>query len=291
MRKLLLVGGTGYIGKQFRKVCLPDYELICTSSSANNSLLKLDLANPLEFAYSQFQPGDVCLLTAAISSPDVCVSKFEYAWAVNVTGTSKFIERLIERGVRIIFFSSDTVYGHQETPFNENSTCSPVGEYALMKREVETRFMNNDQFKCIRLSYVFSHEDKFTNYLLNCAKDSKEAELFHPFYRAIVHRDDVVEGALALARRWQDFPDPIINFGGPDLLSRIDFAECLRKQAIPQLMYRHIIPEDDFFAKRPRTIAMLSPVFEQLLGRMPHKLAEAIEYEKIAQSQLSEKVI
>ena len=66
-----------------------------------------------------------------------------------------------------------------------------------MKSEVEKRFLGNPFFKTIRLSYVFSREDKFTKYLVGCAQRDEEAELFHPFYRAIIHRDDVVEGALS----------------------------------------------------------------------------------------------
>ncbi len=280
--RLLLVGGRGYIGKRITEICLPEYELICTSSINSNDSLKLDLAKPSCFDYSQVQAGDVCLLTAAISSPDVCLSKYEYAWSINVTGTSEFISRLIDLGVRIVFFSSDTVYGQCETPFDEKLVCNPVGEYAVMKYEVEKRFLNHSQFKSVRLSYVFSHEDKFTRYLISCAQDNKEADLYHPFYRAIVHRDDVVEGVLSLAKNWDVFPHSIINFGGPDVLSRIDFAEIIRQQVLPQLKYRHIFPEDDFFVKRPRTIAMLSPFLRQLLGRPPHKLAEAVKTENIA---------
>ena len=98
-----------------------------------------------------------------------------------------------------------------------------------MKCEVEQRFSGNASFKAIRLSYVFSREDKFSRYLTGCAERNEEADLFHPFFRAIVHRDDVVDGALALAAHWDDFPEQVINFGGPQVLSRIEFAECLRE--------------------------------------------------------------
>lgn len=75
--------------------------------------------------------------------------------------------------------------------FDETAACNPAGEYAAMKREVEQRFSDNASFKAIRLSYVFSPEDKFSRYLAGCAERNEEADLFHPFFRAIVHRDDV----------------------------------------------------------------------------------------------------
>jgi dTDP-4-dehydrorhamnose reductase len=285
--RLLLVGGRGYIGKNIIKSAASSHDLLITSSAYSNDLLKLDLSNTSEFDYSQIRRGDICLLAAAISSPDVCLSNHQYAWSVNVTGTSDFIARIMDRGARVIFFSSDTVYGQKEMLFDENSLCNPAGEYAIMKYEVEKLFLNCDQFKSIRLSYVFSHEDKFTQYLLSCSRDNKEAELFHPFFRAIVHREDVVEATLSLAQHWDEFPQPIINFGGPDVLSRLDFAEILRLHALPQLKYKHVIPSDNFFDNRPRTIAMMSPLLDKLLGRPAHKLADAVRIEKIVQAQLA----
>lgn len=219
------------------------------------------------------------MLTAAISAPDICAREHDRAWAVNVTNTSSFIQSVIDRGARVIFFSSDTVYGEREDEFDEKTACNPVGEYALMKREVEQRFEGNASFKAIRLSYVFSRDDKFSRYLVGCAERNEEADLFHPFYRSIVHRDDVVEGSLALAKHWDEVPEMVINFGGPQLLSRVDFAECLREVRLHDLRVKVTEPGADFFKNRPRIIAMTSPVFARLLGRQPRKLLEAARLE------------
>jgi nucleoside-diphosphate-sugar epimerase len=106
-----------------------------------------------------------------------------------------------------------------------------------------------------------------------------EAELFHPFYRAIIHRDDVVEGALALAQRWEEFPQQVFNFCGPEMLSRIDFADCLKSVALSSLRYRVTEPGSDFFKNRPRVIAMSSNVLPQLLRRSSRSLLEAAKFE------------
>jgi nucleoside-diphosphate-sugar epimerase len=193
--------------------------------------------------------------------------------------TSVFVERVIARGARVIFFSSDAVYGERSDHFDKDTECHPAGEYAVMKQEVEKQFIGEKSFKSIRLSYVFSREDKFTKYLAGCAERGEEAELFHPFYRAIVHRGDVVDSALALAERWDEFPQQIINFGGPEILSRVEFAECMQKHAFPNLQFRVTEPGDTFFKNRPRMIAMKSTILPALLGRPVHTLAEAVQIE------------
>jgi nucleoside-diphosphate-sugar epimerase len=144
-----------------------------------------------------------------------------------------------------------------------------------MKHEVEKRFIGNLQFKAIRLSYVFSREDRFTKYLSGCAKHGEAAEIFHPFYRAIIHRDDVVDGAIALALRWHEYPQPVINFGGPEVLARTEFAQVLKEVVLPDLRFSVTEPDAEFFKNRPRVIRMESPVLASLLGRATRKLRQA----------------
>jgi nucleoside-diphosphate-sugar epimerase len=276
---LIVVGASGYIGSRILSATRNLHDVLGTSSAATGNFLKLNLNIPSEFDYEVVRISDVIFLTAAISAPDICAREHNRAWAVNVTGTSEFICQVMARGGRVIFFSSDTVYGEGVDEFDEKAACNPAGEYAEMKYEVEKQFLGNPLFKTIRLSYVFSHEDKFTNYLIDFTSRDEEAELFRPFYRAIVYRDDVVEGALALAKRWDEFPQQVINFGGPEVLSRIDFAECLKRVALPNLRYRVTEPGDDFFKNRPRIIAMSSNVLPDLLGRPSRSLLEAAQIE------------
>lgn len=274
-----VIGGRGYLGAALYLLIPDDVVRLRTASSASAGFLRLRLENPQDYADLPINAGDVVFLAAAISAPDICAREHDRAWGANVTGTSAFISNAIDRGARVIFFSSDTVYGEREDEFDETVACNPAGEYAEMKREVEQRFAGNASFKALRLSYVFSREDKFSRYLAGCAERNEEADLFHPFYRAIVHRDDIVEGALALAVRWDEVPEQVINFGGPQVLSRIDFAECLREAHFHDLRFKVTEPGADFFKNRPRVIAMTSPVFARLLGRQPRTLREAARLE------------
>lgn len=271
----VVVGARGYLGASLLYKARQIGAAIGTSSTDISNMNRLSLYAPSDFDFDKIRSGDVVLLTAAISAPDVCAREHDRAWAVNVIGTSSFIQSVIDRGAKVVFFSSDTVYGEREDLFDETAACDPAGEYAQMKREVEQRFSGNALFKSIRLSYVFSREDKFSRYLIGCAERNEEADLFHPFYRAIVHRDDVVEGALALAEHWDETPEQFINFGGPEVLSRVEFAECFQKTYLQHLKFKVTEPDDSFFEHRPRVIAMKSPVFSRLLGRSPHSLCEA----------------
>jgi dTDP-4-dehydrorhamnose reductase len=277
--KYFVIGGRGYVGAKLFSSIPHGVIGLRTASSNLADFLRLRLEAPQDFADLPIADGDVVFLTAAISAPDICAREYEQAWNANVIGTSAFISSAIDRGARVIFFSSDTVYGEREDEFDERAACNPAGEYAQMKRDVEQRFSGNASFKSIRLSYVFSRVDKFSRYLIGCAERNEEADLFHPFYRAIVHRDDVVEAALALAEHWDETPEQYINFGGPQVLSRVEFAECLQKAHFEHLQFKITEPSGSFFENRPRVIAMKSPVFSKLLGRPPRSLCEAARIE------------
>lgn len=277
--KIFVVGASGYIGKPLLLHASNHALATGTSSTGTGALLRLRLDDLENFNYELINDSDVILLSAAISAPDICSREPERVWSVNVKGTSQFISRAIDRGARVVFFSSDTVYGENDNDFDETAACIPAGEYALMKHEVEKCFIGDPSFKTIRLSYVFSNEDKFTKYLRACSERDEEAEIFHPFCRAVVHRDDVVQGAIALAIRWEEFPQVVINFGGPDVISRIDFASALKDTALPRLRFRQVEPDASFFANRPRIIQMRSPLLPLLLGRPVRTLRDSIQYE------------
>ena len=44
-------------------------------------------------------------------------------------------------------------------------------------------------------------EDKFTTYLKNCATSGEIADIFDPFDRAVIHRDDVIQGVINISKK------------------------------------------------------------------------------------------
>lgn len=274
--RALIVGSNGYLGKELFAAACRLGEVRGTSSRAGAGAIQLDLGNAAAFDYASIQKREVIFLTAAISEPDVCASEHDRAWAINVTGTSIFIGKALDLGARVVFFSSDTVYGEQSTPCDEAQARQPGGgAYADMKHAIETKFSGHPDVKSIRLSYVFSREDRFSRYLAGCAERNVVAEVFHPFSRAVIHRDDVVTGALALAREWETMPQAVINFGGKQVMSRLEFAQILKDGMLPNLRFAAVEPPSGFFANRPRVVAMHSPILPQLLARPQRSLQEA----------------
>ncbi len=274
--RLVVVGASGYIGS---RILATAPEASWGTGRSDSALVHYDLSIPDSFPWSHVVAGDTLVIAASVSSPDVCAREREKAWSINVEGTARLISKALKYGANVVFLSSDTVYGEQRAEVDESAAAVPFGDYAVMKHHVEKMFIGEHRFKSLRLSYVFSREDQFTKYLAKCAQTSRTAEVYHPFYRAIIHRDDVVEGILNLANRWKDFPQSILNFGGPELVARMDLAKALQEQALANLRFKRSANDSDFFLSRPRSINMLSPHLITILGRVPRRLGDAIDYE------------
>lgn len=264
---MIVIGSSGYLGRKLFLRANQITHALGTSTSGDFGSIKFNLDKPDDFPYRELKTGEVVVLTAAISAPDICSKEFKRAWDINVEKTSRFIEKVLACEARVIFLSSDTVYGECEGLTDETAICKPLGEYAQMKCEVENRFLSNPLFKTIRLSYVISGEDKFTQYLLQTAVIGKIAEVFHPFNRSMIYRDDVIEGILNLASKWENYPWGIVNFGGAGLVSRADYAKAFKSLIKPDLELVIEQPDPNFFLSRPRVINMASPLLEKILGR------------------------
>ena len=275
-----LVGATGNIGK---RVVEKGGDRINVISRFE---LKLD-QRPLYYNFdaksiggTSIKEGEEIIFAAAISEPSVVSAQFEKALAVNVDSTGEFIETALGKGCKVLFLSSDAVYGDVETGFDESHPTNPKGAYAEMKAVVEKRFEGNPNFKALRLSYNFFKDDRFTTYLRQCAEKGVEAEVFDPLTRAVVHRDDTVDAILNITADWDNCQGwQYINCGGPEVMSRQRFTEILKNTALPTLKYKVTAPPAKFYGDRAAFSEMHSPNLEKILGRERTPIEKAVELE------------
>lgn len=268
---LKIIGATGNVGKRVLEKSLDvwhnDVEAIST---------RLD-KDQLDYDFNSLTLNDVIVFCAAVSEPSVCANNPEYARKVNVESTIEFIQKSLERNAKIIFLSSDAVYGNKSFPFDEKWDIEPSGIYAKMKSEVEKKFIGDPHVKILRSSYNVFKEDRFISYLEKCAKSGEVAEVFSPFSRSVIHRDDIVDVILSLSRSWDH--SQIINCGGPENICRSEFAQIVKEELYPDLKINVVRPEEKFYEDRPSVINMKSPLLTNILGRPQRTLREAIRME------------
>jgi dTDP-4-dehydrorhamnose reductase len=262
-----IIGSDSYISKRFFSNYKNKLNIKLLSRNCDDKKNIIDLNYPNDFDFKTIEKDDSVIFFAAISSPDECEKNKEYAYNINVTATKIFIENCINRGARILFFSSDVVYGNTNIISDEKTPTAPFGNYAIMKNEVENYFKNSDLLKIFRLSYVWSHDDKYTKYLVNCAIKNEIAEVFNSLFRNVVYINDVTDAINNLFLTWDYWDNQIFNICGVELLSRLDIARYLKEEVYTNLKYKCVEPGSDFYKNRIKSISIKSIYFEKLLNK------------------------
>lgn len=227
-----LVGSSGYISGFLLKRFAEENHInkVLKLDQSEGADVHLNLLEPEKFDYAALDDIEYVVFTAAISGPDKCASDFDWCWSINVTGTSYFISEAIKRNCKVMFFSSDAVYG--DIPgmiYDENSETKAETPYGRMKKAVEDRFKDDANFKAIRLSYVASAKDRFISYCLKCIENSETADIFHPFYRNVIIVSDVVDVVVWFSKHWNEYEPFVLNIAGKELVSRVRMADELNR--------------------------------------------------------------
>lgn len=269
--KTALVGSSGYIAEFIlqRFIKERDIESILKIDRNDKADVFLELSEAEKFDYELLNDIDYIVFTAAISGPDQCAREYDISWNINVTGTIYFIREAIKRGCRVLFFSSDAIFG--DIPgmiYDEESATEANTPYGKMKKVVEDEFKEEALFKAIRLSYVASAKDRFITYCLNCIRDNKVADIFHPFYRNVVVVSDVVDVVTYFALHWTEYEPTFLNVAGKELVSRVRIADELNRFLNRKLRYIITMPDEEFFRNRP-CITQMKSLYLKKYGIIP----------------------
>ena len=115
------------------------------------------------------------------------------------------------------------------------------------------------------------------SYLTKCAKEGKPGVVYHPFYRNAVYWQDVLDSVRNICDNWESVSYSVFKICGPELLSRKDIAYMYRNIVGRKLEVRVVAQVDEaVFKARPKMINMQSKYLEDILGRKPKNIAEAM---------------
>lgn len=128
----LIVGGDSELGSAL-KARAPS---IATSRRGNGLLL--DLANDDWYIPKGITAAVIC---AAITKLQACEADPEGTSRINVTQTLRLADRLLDRGIPVLFISSNHVFDGTIPFIPPDSPHSPVSEYGRQKAKAELGFM------------------------------------------------------------------------------------------------------------------------------------------------------
>lgn len=144
-KKILFTGGSGLLGGELRKH-LPDSH--CPGH------FDFDVCNLVQMEeYLSQREISTVLHAAAFTSPPKVDKEPGKAVDVNIIGTSNVVKLCMQRGLRLIYISTDYVFKGDEGHYKEDDPVYPINKYAWSKLGGECAVRLYDRSVIIRTSF------------------------------------------------------------------------------------------------------------------------------------------
>ena len=254
MRKVLIVGASGFLGWNLAKTLRGAYEVAGTFlrnpvELGGCRMEKLDLASKSDVAslVKRFCP-EVMLNAAALIDVDLCEREREKAAVINAEGARIAAGLAAEVGARLIYFSTDMVFDGRKGMYGEEETPHPVNWYGETKLAGEKWAVDCCPGAVIaRLALMYGAGNRahgsFLEWMLRRLEKGETVDLFTDQFRTPTFVGDVCLAVKKILER----PEVagVYHLAGPERMDRYEFgarvAEAFR---FPVRLLRPVRMED-----------------------------------------------
>lgn len=246
-REIVFIAGVhGFLGQHVVRMFLDESRADLVLSSRQDKLLlsgieeeerilshlQLDLTDraSVRSAISSIKP-DVIVNCAGFIDVDKAESERETAWRTNTSAVEYFIESARKAEARIIHVSSDFVFDGQKTPYLENAAPNPLNYYGRTKLASENALRASGIHHCIlRSPLLYGTEElrckNMAMRVVDALQKKQQYAAFTDIYTTPTLVDDL---AFAITRAVELRKHGIYHIGGPEMISRYDFALRIAK--------------------------------------------------------------
>lgn len=246
-KTLLVTGASGFLGGVLVRLAQAQWRVQGTYYRQPVAIpgaicQRLDLTDAEAVAvwFRQWSPDGV-IHTAALSLPNRCEQHPDLSYAVNVRASETLATLCRDRGIPLVFTSTEQVFDGQAAPYDETRLPNPINTYGRHKLEAEQRLwaIYPDATLC-RVPLLYGPPSPggtcFLQEFLSRWRAGQTLSLFTDEYRTPAYVEDVAAGLLLAL----DHAGILLHLGGPERLSRYEFG--LRMAEVFGLDARLITP-------------------------------------------------
>ncbi len=251
MKKIILIGGGGYVGSVLTEVLLKKNYLVTVydlfiygenvfKNHKNLKIIKGDIRN-LKLLESSIKGNDILIHLACISNDPSFELDPKLGKSINYDSFFPLVKISKKNGVhRFVYASSSSVYGIKDKiDVNENDECNPITDYSKFKLECEKILLDNNSndFTCsiIRPATVCGYSprqrlDLVVNILTNLAYHKRKIKVFGgEQLRPNIHIQDMVNSYILLIESdIKKVSNEIFNVGFENLKVK-EIAQMVKK--------------------------------------------------------------
>lgn len=277
--KILVVGAKSLIGSKLLCVC-EEQNLVCLGSCRDEDCQKhltLDLCRPKQ-TWEVPEDTATAVICASITNQKYCELHPDLSYRVNVCSTIELLKILNQKGIRVVFLSTNLVLPCTRPKQHPETKRDPIGAYAKQKAEVETFIENKiSDFAIIRLGKVIAPQNSLMMEWQNKILINDDFEPYNNLFISPISLEFAVDGILKVAK---SSGQGIYQISGSEEVSYYEFAIQM-SEAMGFCKPKNIragaqISSEDFFAN-PKHPSMDCSRLTSDFGIASEPLSELIE--------------
>ena len=231
---LYVIGSTGVIGSElFEKLKLSSHNVVGTySKSEEIGKIKVDIneSSDRNRLINIINKDDVVYLMAAYSNPSWIKQNQNEAKKLNLLSTINLIEKIADKGAKIVFMSSVEVFDGKKGGYIEEDKPNPLNLYGIMKYEVEKMLNTIENSVIVRTGWNVGRE-KFERCVIRLTYKSlleKNARMAEDNEFSIVSTEDTSRSLIKIAE--ENFKGTI-HIANDKKLKRTELADYIIKNS------------------------------------------------------------
>ncbi|MDD3818394.1 MAG: dTDP-4-dehydrorhamnose reductase [Actinomycetota bacterium] len=199
MQKILIFGGNGQLGNDFKKY-IPDKYY---SKGFDRDIVDIRNYLEVENIFKEYNP-DFVFNFAAITDVDYCEEHPSEAYETNTMGTKNIAICCKKYGSTLIFISTGAVFsGGKGKPYIETDKRGPINVYGKTKKEAEDIILKTlTKFFIVRCGWLFGGFTKDKKFVRKIAdkllEEEEEICVVNDKYGSPTYTADFSEGLLKI---------------------------------------------------------------------------------------------
>ena len=288
MKRLLITGGTGILGQGLCATVPKGWSVLITHlrtysvGTPGIAEQTLDVRNRpgLERLMAEHR-FDAVVHAAGIANVDYSERHVDESVESNIGGTRNVAELCAATGTRMIYLSTNAVFGGTNAPYRESDPVKPVNAYGRIKVACERVVQETLEHPVIVrpiLIYGWPHAMGRPNPVTWVIDSLERGETLHVVNDVFENPLYNISAALAIWAMLEHDIDGIIHLAGRDAISRYEMARMVarifeldesRIRGVSSAYFPDIAP-------RPPNTTLVTTRMESELGIAPSSLEESL---------------
>ncbi len=245
MKRILLTGANGQLGRALQKEYQSEVEFILTDMADGGAVKKLDISDleAVKRCISDTRPN-VVINCAAMTNVDGCETNIEGAYTANALGPRNLAIVTGQQDIKLLHVSTDYVFNGAErpAPYTEFDVPDPISAYGRTKLAGEgfVRDFSHKYF-ILRTAWLYGDGHNFVKTMLKLAENHDELTV-------VSDQKGSPTSAAELARLIH-FLEPTEEYGLYHATCEgdtnwADFAEAIFREAGAGIRVRHVTSDE-----------------------------------------------